>query len=137
MGTAPGSRAIGITTTKSNIPNGAPQLSPSSCDLCSTSAGLSESCEGYGNQEPVSDTVAISRKAMPTEKRIFLKIALATGILSSLGGAEDVLHLAVHSPKPLQDICLQLEYTLHWRISYENPPVLASDQLVLETNPRG
>jgi len=74
---------------------------------------------------------------MTIEKRIFLKIALATGIASSLGGASDVLHLAVHSPKPLQDICFQLEEALHWRISYEDPPVLAGDELVPEMNPGG
>src|SRR5258706_5429494 len=76
-------------------------------------------------------------KAMPTDKRIFLKIALATGIFSSLGGAEDVLHLAVHGPKPLQDICLQLEEALHWRITYEDPPALVGDELVPATNPGG
>jgi hypothetical protein len=74
---------------------------------------------------------------MTTEKRIFLKIALATFIVSSPGGAEDVLHLAVHSSKPLQDICMQVEESLHWRISYEDPPVLAGDELVRETNPGG
>jgi hypothetical protein len=74
---------------------------------------------------------------MTTEKRIFLKIALAAGFLSSLAGANDVLHLAAHSSKPLHDVCLQLEEELHWRISYEDPPVLAGDELAPETNPGG
>jgi hypothetical protein len=57
--------------------------------------------------------------------------------LSLLVADDGVLHIVKRSSAPLLDICLELKDTLHWRVSYEEAPVLAQDELVSDVAPSG
>lgn len=65
------------------------------------------------------------------------KLMLISFTLSLLAADDGILHIAKRSRAPLLDICLELKDTLHWRISYEDAPVLAQDELVSDVAPSG
>src|SRR5258708_22255349 len=62
---------------------------------------------------------------------------LLMGLLPLQASAQDNFRIEVKSAKPLQDIYFQLEERFHWRITYEDPPVLSDEETRTEILPSG